>query len=65
MSLARIVYVKCDRCAMERSMDAPTSSAARRLAKRQGWGRRKDAAGKLVDIGPVCRAEERRRQVAP
>ena len=62
MALARTLYVTCDRCAMERSMDAATSSAARRLAKRQGWTRRKDAAGKLIDIGPVCRAAEHRRE---
>lgn len=60
--LAHRAYVVCDRCLMEQAEPGPTSSAARRLARRQGWTRRKDAAGKLVDIGPVCRAEERRQE---
>lgn len=61
MSLARLFYVKCDLCGMERSIDQPTPSAARRMAKRNGWTRRADAEDKLVDVGPVCRAGERRR----
>lgn len=64
MTINHRYHVVCDECGMEMGEQAPTSSAARRLAKHQGWSRRAGADGRLMDLGPICRANERRREVA-
>lgn len=61
MSLARRYFLRCDDCRMETSLERDTAAAALKLAKQNGWRRRKDAEGNLRDTGPVCRAGERRR----
>lgn len=62
MSLGRLYRIRCDLCEMEMSGLMGTSSAARREARRAGWTRRKDAEDRLIDVGPVCLAGERRRR---
>lgn len=61
MSLRSHPYVVCDLCQLEQSQEQPTGAAARRLAAQRGWTRRKGADGQLLDVGPICRAGERRR----